>query len=73
MPHLELPHSDELSLSEESTSCESLMQHSDDESIHDEPLFDKSPTIKTFLLLLNTLETCLDHNFLSCVLMMVQC
>jgi len=43
------------------------MQYSDDESTHDEPLFDKSPTAKTFLLLMNTLETYLDH---SCVLMM---
>ena len=35
--------------------------------IANKPLSTQSPTIKAFSLLLNTLETCLDHNFFSCV------
>jgi len=58
--HLESPHSDELSLSEESASYEPLMQYSDDESIHDEPLLTNHQLLKLFLLLLmSTLETCI--------------
>ena len=38
--------------------------------IANKPLSTWSPNIKAFLLLLNTLETSLDHNFFSCVLVM---
>ena len=63
------PHSEEL------TSPEPPMQFSDNESlsgvsISEELRPDKLATVTSFLLLLKTLETCLDHNFLSCVLMM---